>query len=131
MNEYSINDLMVKDLAWEKDRLTAVTESDPLMRRFGQADVIRLVAEEVVEVRRQTADEIWTIISGEGEINLTDLRKDSPSFEKVDTLTWVGLQPKAVLVPFGVQCRVWAETDCLLLRLTTHQDNTLPDDLHP
>lgn len=127
----AINDLAVQALEWRGGILTVVSENDPLLRRFGQCDYVRLNAGDTLEILRQQADEVWAVIVGEAEARLEDRREDSPSYQAVQALELEETLPKAVLVPFGVRCRMTASTDAVLIRLTTHEDRDNPEDHTP
>lgn len=124
----AINDMAVQALEWRSGILTVVSENDPLLRRFGQCDYVRLEAEENLEILRQRADEVLAVIAGQADIKLEDQRQESPSYHAVQDLELDGELPKAVLVPFGVRCRIAARTETVLIRLTTHADSDNPAD---
>ena len=115
--------MIVKELSWHDGALTVVTESDPLLRRFGQLDYVLLEEGGHLEIRRKQADEIWAVISGTAAMIVEDRREDSPSFGVSQVLPLDGESPRAVLVPFGTSCKIEGHTSSVLLRLTTHQDN--------
>ncbi len=127
----AINDMAVQALEWRGVILNVVSENDSLLRRFGQCDYVRLEAEETLEILRRRADEVWAVIAGQADLKLEDRREDSPSNQAVQDLELDGEQPKAVLVPFGVHCRITARTEAVLIRLTTHEDSDIPEDHTP
>ena len=132
MNEIlAINDMTVQALAWQSGVLTVVSENDPLLRRFGQCDLIKLSAGETLEIQRRRADEVWALIAGKVSLRLEDRREDSPSLGEHQMLILTGEQPKTALVPFGVHGMFSANSDAVLLRLTTHEDTADPEDLTP
>ena len=132
MNEIlAINDMTVQAMEWRGRVLTVVSENDPLLRRFGQCDYLRLSAGEALEIQRKQADEVWAVIEGESSLRVEDRREDSPSCGKHQTLELTGEQPKAVLVPFGVHGLFSARLDAVLIRLATHEDSADPEDLIP
>lgn len=103
-------------------RLLALSESDHLLRRFGQVQIIRINPDADVQMRlREVADEIWVLIDGRVEFIWQDLRKDSPSFNRMFHLECV--EPTLVLVPFGVAFgQRPLGKPATLLRLSTHVD---------
>ena len=127
----AIDDMAVLSLAQRGGILTVVSEHDPLLRRFGQCDLIQLQAGETLEILRRQADEVWALVSGAAAAKLEDQREDSPSFESVQALELSGDAPRAVLVPFGVRWRVTARTQAVLVRLSTHEDGANSEDLTP
>jgi len=128
---FAIADMLLVDLQPNGSLLTIVSEHDPLLRRFGQVDVVSLAPGHPLTVLRSKADEVWTILEGQATFSLTDRREDSPTFGQQATLTLDSQAPQAVLVPFGTECRVEAESAARLLRLTTHADDTDPQDILP
>ena len=130
-NEFEISDLAVGDLDWREGILTILKESDHLLRRFGQVDVVRIESDGEVQVYRYEADEIWALLSGQATLHLRDQRQDSPSQGAVVGLDLSQNSPQAVLVPFGVVCTVRSTQGATLLRISTHQDGTNPEDQAP
>jgi hypothetical protein len=126
--EYEISDMYVADLKWQEGVLTVIKESDHLLRRFGQVDIVNLAPESKLEICRDEADEIWALVSGKVLLLMEDQRKDSPSFGRLVELEISQDAPKAVLVPFGVTCKVSSTRGAILLRTGTHQDGTHPSD---
>lgn len=129
--EYPIPDLTVRDLDPVGGRLTVSREEDHLLRRFGQVDLVELNAGESISVFRKKADEVWSVISGASTFSLTDRREESPAFENQVEFELLGMNPQAVLVPFGVECLIRSADGAKLVRLTTHQDGTEPGDNVP
>ena len=107
-------------------RWVALQSTDRLLRRFGQADVLKLSPGAQLSMKeRATADEVWALIEGEATFEWEDLRPSSPTSGASARLA--SREPTAVLVPFGVAFRVTAGTSrALLLRLTTHGDDEDP-----
>ena len=127
----AINDMAVQALEWRSGILTVVSENDPLLRRFGQCDYVRLEAEGSLEILRKQADEVWAVIAGQAVLKLEDQRAASPSYQAILDLKLDGELPKAVLVPFGVRCRITTRKEAGLIRLTTHEDGDNPEDHTP
>ena len=128
---FAINDLVVMDLSPRWPILTVLTEDDPILRRFGQVDVVDLDTGHPQSILRKKADEVWAVLEGEAHFSLKDQREDSPTFEHSETVTLSGEIFRAVMVPFGVACRVETPAHALCLRLTTHADSTTPEDQVP
>jgi len=107
-------------------RWIALQSSDRLLRRFGQADVLRLEDGIILAMKeRTTADEVWALIEGKATFEWEDLRPTSPTSASTARLSTS--EPIAVLVPFGVAFRVTAEGGtAVLLRLSTHADDEEP-----
>ena len=130
-NVFEISDLALCDLDWREGILTILKESDHLLRRFGQVDVVTIESEGEVRVYRQQADEFWTLLSGKVSLHLKDQRQDSPSQGAVVSLDLSQKAPQAVLIPFGVICTISSTLGATLLRICTHQDGTHPEDQAP
>ena len=105
------------------DRRTALSYSDHLLRRFGQADVVHLERGGRLERKEDdTADEVWALIDGEATFEWEDRRSSSPTSGGKASLA--AQEPITVLVPFGVAFRVTAVGGpAILLRLSTHADD--------
>ena len=105
------------------DRRTALSYSDHLLRRFGQADIVRLERGGRLERKEEeTADEVWALIEGEASFEWEDRRPSSPTSGGRASLA--AREPITVLVPFGVAFHVTAGNGAaVLLRLSTHADD--------
>jgi hypothetical protein len=105
------------------DRRTALSYSDHLLRRFGQADIVHLEAGGRLERREEpTADEVWVLIDGNAAFEWEDRRPSSPTSGGRASLA--AREPITVLVPFGVAFHVTAGNGAaVLLRLSTHADD--------
>lgn len=105
------------------ERRTALSYSDHLLRRFGQADVVHLERGGRLERKEEeTADEAWALIEGEATFEWEDRRPSSPTAG--GTATFAAHEPTTVLVPFGVAFRATAgDAPVILLRLSTHGDD--------
>jgi len=121
-----IHDLVLHKISWnDYTQLTIVQKTDPLLRRFGQCDLVMLNLNQSVEIYRKKADEIWAVGLGEVEFDLIDDRSDSPTYQAEDLVMIKGGMPTSVLIPFGVICRITGKAESsVLVRLTTHQDGT-------
>lgn len=112
--------------------LKVLSENDQLLRRFGQVDFIQLVEQgEGFEIYRKEADEVWVVVEGQARFNLLDRREDSPTQNIQNIIDLSADDPLALLVPFGVRCRVSSIVGGKLIRITTHEDETLAGDLTP
>lgn len=127
MGEYKINDLFLQDLEQQNGRVVILSASDPLLRRFGQADHVMLDAGKEIVIHRAQADEIWAILSGEAKLHLEDMREDSPSRGQRDQIDLIGSEPQLVLIPFGVRLTT-SGGPAAFIRLTTHEDDTVEGD---
>ncbi len=123
----SIPDLFVRPLEREDaeglTRWPALRDIDPLLRRFGLAEVVRMTPEAAPRLRcRASADEVWALLEGQVEFLWQDLRPGSPSHCRQHRLT--ATTPVLVLAPFGVAFGLRAiDGPALLLRLATHTDD--------
>jgi dTDP-4-dehydrorhamnose 3,5-epimerase-like enzyme len=112
--------------------LTALTENNHLLRRFGQVDYIHLEGQgEGLEIFRQEADEVWVVVEGHARFSLLDRRQDSPTLNVQNIIDLSADDPHALLVPFGVLCRVSTIMGGKFIRMTTHEDGTIASDLLP
>lgn len=127
--DFKITDMTVKELRWRDGILSVVNETDPLLRRFGQLDYIKLPEGESIDFERGKADEIWAVVAGMVEMTLVDRRQESPSYQVSQEILLDSNEPMAVLVPFGVRCRIISREPAVLVRLTTHQDGFDPKDV--
>jgi hypothetical protein len=123
-----ISDMVVLDLDWQGQKLTIIKETDQLLRRFGQMDMIKLNPKGRVEVFRSVADEIWAPMLGRAAFQLEDQREESPSKGEIVQLEITADDPKAILVPFGVNCTIVSAEGATLLRIGTHGESTHPGD---
>ncbi|MEJ2757912.1 MAG: hypothetical protein P8046_05455, partial [Anaerolineales bacterium] len=78
--DFDITDMMLINLASNGHLLTVVSEHDPLLRRFGQVDVVNLDPAHPLTLQRKKADEVWTVLEGNALFTLVDRREDSPTF---------------------------------------------------
>ena len=103
-------------------RLIALRDTDHLLRRFGQAEVVQAQPGPKTQLRsREIADEVWALIEGKVEFVWHDLRQDSPTYDRWHHL--ICDKPTLVLVPFGVSFGYQAlGGSASMLRLTTHPD---------
>lgn len=121
---YPIHDLFIRPLDQRRSggltRLRLVSESDQLLRRFGQAELIRLSAGETFGPGLQdVADEIWVLESGQAQLFWRDERRSSPTYGCEHRLQ--AEAPLLFFVPFGVSFGLRCGPDCLLVRFTTHE----------
>ena len=105
----------------QADRTVLLRDTDHLLRRFGQAELVELRAgESFGPISRAVADEVWVVMEGDTEFHLTDLRPQSPTKEHRQSLR--SRAPWLVLIPFGVEFSIHTPSPCRLLRFATHAD---------
>lgn len=128
MNEdYPIHDLYIEPISPETfeagTRWIALRHEDHLLRRFGQAEVVRTLPGHTSEkILHEAADEVWSLIEGEVEFVWHDLRQDSPTYDQRHSHRCD--EPTLVLAPFGVEFGYSTfNSPALLLRLSTHSDS--------
>jgi hypothetical protein len=110
-----------EDLTQGVGRVVALQLQDHLLRRFGQADLVRLShGSELSRSPLEAADEVWVLVDGSVSLTWKDERTSSPTSGA--SATMAATEPVAVLVPFGVSFRIHAGTASILLRLATHSD---------
>lgn len=128
--EAIISDAVIFERKIEKGDWVILRENDHLLRRFGQIDLIQLNADSHgLKYWRESADELWTVIRGEATFQLQDKRQESPSFERGTEVLLCDNHPQILLVPFGVECVISSRIDAQMIRVTTHQDDTLVGDI--
>lgn len=104
--------------------LTLLGNSDHLLRRFGRLDVVDIAAgEQKGPTIRAEADRFLFPIGGEVNIQLLDLRGQSPSRGARLDLNLRADVPEGLLVPFGVALTVRAAVDARLVLLSTHSED--------
>jgi dTDP-4-dehydrorhamnose 3,5-epimerase len=103
-------------------RWLALRDQDRLLRRFGQAEVVRVSPEARPDLQvRVVADEVWALVEGEAEFVWHDLRPASPTHDAKYRAKYA--QPTLLLVPFGVAFGYRAlGGEALMLRLSSHAD---------
>lgn len=113
----------VFQLTREAGRLTLLRNSDHLLRRFGQLDLIDLEADQRADLAiRGEADRFLFAITGRATVTLLDLRQTSPTLGSHAAISLSAEHPQGVLVPFGVACSLSAETQARLIMLATHSE---------
>lgn len=128
----SIHDLVIRPITAiegpDAQRWVALRETDHILRRFGQAEVVRISSRTFSNLRlRHRADEVWALIEGSVEFFWRDLREDSPTFEHTHQIACH--KPTQVLVPFGVAFGVRTiDGASLLIRMSTHVDDSHDND---
>ncbi len=126
---YAIPDVYVLDLEPIDGRLVLLRDKDHLLRRFGQVEYIKFEkGQEISFILRAVADEIWSVIGGEVTLTLVDKRDDSPSENKFLKIQLSASKSQSVLIPFGVAYRFEVIKKAQMLRVTTHTDDTHPED---
>jgi hypothetical protein len=121
---YPIHDLYIRPLQIDAEgvaaRLRLVAYSDHLLRRFGVAELLRLPAGATFGPRLQSvADDVWALESGEADLFWRDERRGSPTCGSQHRLR--ALPPLLWLVPFGVAFGMRCSQPCVLVRLSTHE----------
>jgi len=120
----SIHDLWVKPLPTSRSpsetRWQLPEGLAPWLRRYGEAEVIRMAAGAHLGPRvRSVADEVWALLDGEIEVVMQDGRDDSPTRGARVHLHLT--EPTLVLVPFGVQSEVSSPSArSWIVRMATH-----------
>jgi hypothetical protein len=123
----SIHDLWVQPLPTSRSpsetRWKLPEGLAPWLRRYGEAEVIRMAAGAHLGPRvRLMADEVWALLDGEIEVKMQDGRDDSPT--RGAALHLHLIEPTLVLVPFGVQSEVSSpSTRSWIVRMATHTDS--------
>lgn len=121
--KFLISDMHLFSLQRTEGGTVLLRESDHMLRRFGQLEILDLLAGEKTEFTlRAEADRFVFVISGRCEIKLIDLREHSPSMGVRTRLALDAENPKGLLVPFGVACSMGAVTAARLVHLSTHSD---------
>jgi hypothetical protein len=123
-NQYPIADVQLFEVQRSKGRWTLLSDSDHLLRRFGQLEYFSLVENQRLSFEPGIeADEICFVLKGELVVNLSDLREDSPSY-KVNIEMALGVEePKGLLIPFGVAYSFATSDGANLLKVSTHQNS--------
>jgi dTDP-4-dehydrorhamnose 3,5-epimerase-like enzyme len=125
-----ISGVKLFELGWQASRLTVLNEDDHLLRRFGQLDLVNLEPGIcLITHRKEGADEIWALVNGEAEVQLSDAREESPTFQLSMQISLSVDPPVAVLIPFGLSAEISSVHGGLLLRVSSHADQLFPDDL--
>jgi hypothetical protein len=122
-SQFPIHDLYIDQISpgeaenWRS--LPAYTFDDHLMKRVGLIEALEMSAGDVLPAFiRSEADELWTLIHGEASFEWRDQRQHSPTQGATHTLS--ADYPVRVLVPFGVQFSVSADSDCSFVRICSH-----------
>lgn len=127
----AIHDVVLTPLGSTPDGSRAILAfEDHLLRRFGSVELIRLGAGEAFRVLREMADEIWALLDGAADFELTDTRPASPTSGEAQSFHVDS--PTRILVPFGVRLRVRPDPTASLLRIMSHserEDPSLPADV--
>ena len=127
-----IHDLVIRPIPAIEDphsqRWIALRETDYLLRRFGQVEVVRVSSRALSTLHlRHRADEVWALVEGAVEFTWRDMRENSPTFENTHQITCH--MPTQVLVPFGVAFGTRAvDGAALLIRVSTHIDDSHESD---
>jgi hypothetical protein len=120
---FPIADMHIFPLARAAGRLPLLRNSDHLLRRFGQLDLLELAAGQRLDLPvRGEADCFLFPVSGTVEAALMDLRPSSPSHGARAAVALNVDEPKGLLVPFGVACSLQAASQAVLIQLSTHSE---------
>lgn len=121
--KYPIHDLLIETLhaldaaSWRS--LQAYAFDDHLLKRIGVIESIEVTEGDALPAfLRSEADELWTLLQGRALFQWIDHREGSPTLHATHSL--VADAPVRVLVPFGVEFQLAAQSDCTLLRISTH-----------
>jgi hypothetical protein len=121
--QFPIADMHLFPLEHSEDGMLLLRNSDHLLRRFGQLDLISLEAgERRKNPAHEEADEIWFVLRGEIKVSMVDKRGGSPSEGKEVQLVIAEDDPHGLLLPFGVACMISSKKGASLLRVSTHSD---------
>lgn len=130
--ESAISGVVTFDLDQIGNRQILLRESDQLLRRFGQLEIITISNESKAAYRRRSsADEFIYTLMGQLSFHLIDIRQGSPTRgAELDVDLKEGLT-QALLIPFGVAYSIAANGEAKLIRLSTERDeiNTADDGL--
>ncbi len=119
-----IHDLFLRPLKAIREegivRWIALKEEDQLLRRFGEAEVLRLDPGRATALTlRPVVDEVWALLEGAVEAHWHDLRAGSPTRGARHRAEL--REPTVFLAPFGVAFGVRAlEGPVLLARFASH-----------
>lgn len=123
---YPIHDMLLRPLAARQapwGRHWPLPDWDgPWLRRYGEAEVIRLApGGDLPERLRHVADEVWALLEGEIELVAVDRRPDSPTRDAELRLHLT--DPTLILIPFGVAhgCKAMGR-DAWVVRMATHSE---------
>jgi hypothetical protein len=113
------------DSTKDRDRWLLPGVHEPWLRRYGEAEVIRLAAGVRLPPRqRKVADEVWALLEGEIELMAIDQRPDSPT--RGAALHQRLSAPTFFLLPFGVRLELGSPgRSSWVVRMATH---TLAED---
>lgn len=116
-----ISDMYLFPLKREDGRLVILREQDHLLRRFGVLETQSLEPGASTGFGlRAEADQILAPLDGAVDLSLVDLRSASPSHGARVEISLTAVEPQALLLPFGVACRLSSSQGARLLRLSTH-----------
>jgi hypothetical protein len=107
------------------ERTVALRFEDHLLRRFDEAEIVRLpTGSSLQQPARKMADEVWILLEGRAVFEWRDRRDSSPTNGAAARLECD--EPMALLVPFGVALGLHARSPLILVRLTSHADDGAP-----
>lgn len=127
--KYPIHDLYITELSYSENkagrRLQILSQSDHLIRRFGQLSFLILKPMGILSTERNpAADEIWALVEGQAIFHWHDTREDSPTLGEKFSQRYNS--PTGVLVPFGVTFSFEVEAEgTMIIRISSEE---LPTD---
>ncbi|MEX1071012.1 MAG: dTDP-4-dehydrorhamnose 3,5-epimerase family protein [Anaerolineales bacterium] len=125
-----ISDVHLFPLTVSAGRWKLLSEEDHLLRRFGQLELLDLDASQETDFElRAEADRFLFAINGRARAQLLDLRTSSPSLGERVNISLDTENAQGLLLPFGVACALYAETDSRLIVLSTHSQSHPEDRL--
>lgn len=108
-----------------------LSEDDHLLRRFGKLEIVDISPTDAPLFHlKKSADQIIAIIDGTIQIQLIDLRKQSPSFGSEMSIEIKEIKAQGILIPFGVASSVRSNKQGKILWLSTHSGDASSEDLN-
>jgi len=125
-NQYPIADSHLFPVQRSEGRWNLLTDSDHLLRRFGQLEFFSIKEKQSVSFEaREEADEICFVLHGELAVRMTDLREESPSYKVEIEIALSAERPQGLLIPFGVAYSLSTSVGADLLRVSSHQQEAV------
>lgn len=127
-SEHPIADMHIFPLQRAAGTVTLLRNSDHLLKRFGQLDVLELKAgEQTAYTVRGEADRFVFPIEGSLTVRMVDQRDSSPTCNSRAEAALSAAELRGVLVPFGVACQLSADSPARAVLLSTHSENHAGD----